>query len=289
MIMSELPRLNAIIGALERGETAFTTFAQTEREQAIALSTAAYDGVVFEMEHNPWDIAALRDSLQYLLNRGQIARSGSVAPAVTPLVRIPPNGSEMASFHAKQALDLGAYGIIWPHISTVAEATNAVAACRYPRLKEKPLYEPAGIRGDGPTAAIRYWGVSQAEYYERADVWPLNPKGEIFVILMMEDTRGITNLPDILKNVPGIGAILIGEGDLSQELGVPRQYEHPLVVEWMQRVVTTCKEHGVPVGHPHVDTKNVARIVDEGYRFLMAAPVRSYAALETGRTLTGRA
>ena len=30
----------------------------------------------------------------------------------------------------------------------------------------------------------------------------------------------------MLKNVPGIGAILIGEGDLAQELGYPRQYEH---------------------------------------------------------------
>ena len=115
------------------------------------MSTAKYDGIVFEMEHNPWDIRALRDSLQYLLNRGQIARSGSVAPAVTPIVRIPPNGAEKAQFHAKQALDLGAYGIVWPHISTVDEAYNAVAACRYPRLKDKPYYEPAGIRGDGPT------------------------------------------------------------------------------------------------------------------------------------------
>jgi 4-hydroxy-2-oxoheptanedioate aldolase len=286
--MSDLPRLNSIIAALESGGTAFTTFAQAERETAIALATSAYDGVVFEMEHNPWDIAALRDSLQYLLNRGQIARAGSVAAPVTPLVRIPPNGSEKAQFHAKQALDLGAYGIIWPHISTVDEAYNAVAACRYPRLRGKPRYEPAGIRGDGPTAAIRYWGVTQDEYYERADVWPLDPKGEIFVILMMEDTRGIENLPDILTQVPGIGTILIGEGDLSQELGVPRQYEHPLVVEWMARVVSVCKEHGIPVGHPHVDLKNVERIVGEGYRFLMAAPVRSYAALEAGRKLAGR-
>jgi 4-hydroxy-2-oxoheptanedioate aldolase len=287
--MSELPRLNAIIAALESGQTAFTTFAQAERETAIAMSTAAYDGVVFEMEHNPWDIGALRDGLQYLLNRGQIARSGSIAPAVTPMVRIPPNGSEKSQVYAKQALDLGAYGIIWPHISTVDEAYNAVAACRYPRLAGKQLYEPAGIRGDGPTAAIRYWGVTQEQYYERADVWPLNPKGEIFVVLMMEDTRGIEALPDILTRVPGIGAILIGEGDLSQELGHPRAYDHPLVVEWMTRVVTTCKAHNIPVGHPHVDTKNVERIVAEGYRFLMAAPVRSYAALDAGRKLTGRA
>jgi 2-keto-3-deoxy-L-rhamnonate aldolase RhmA len=173
------------------------------------------------MEHNPWDIRALRDSLQYMLNRGQIARSGSVAPAVTPMVRIPPNGAEKAQFHAKQALDLGAYGIVWPHISSVDEAYNAVAACRYPRMKTAPLYEPAGLRGDGPTAAVRYWGLSQQDYYDRADVWPLNPKGEVFVILMMEDTRGIEALSDILQKVPGIGAILIGEGDLSRSSAIP--------------------------------------------------------------------
>jgi 4-hydroxy-2-oxoheptanedioate aldolase len=164
-----------------------------------------------------------------------------------------------------------------------------VAACRYPRLKSAPLYEPAGLRGDGPTAAVRYWGLTQQEYYERADVWPLNPKGEIFVILMMEDTRGIECLGEILAKVPGIGAILIGEGDLSQELGYPRQYEHPVVLEWMARVVKTCKEHNVVVGHPHVDSNNVERIIGEGYRFLMAAPVRGYAALDKGLKLAGRA
>jgi 4-hydroxy-2-oxoheptanedioate aldolase len=56
----------------------------------------------------------------------------------------------------------------------------------------------------------------------------------------------------------------------------------------MKRIVATCKEHNIPVGHPHVDTKNVERIVSEGYRFLMASPTRSYAALDTGRKLTGR-
>src|SRR5947207_11462091 len=166
--MAELPRLNNVIKALESGQTAFTSFGQAEPETAIAMAGAKYDGVVFEMEHNPWDIRALRDSLQYMLNRGQIANSGSVAPAVTPMVRIPPNGSEKAQFHAKQALDLGVYGIVWPHISSVEEAYNAVAACRYPRLKTAPAYQPAGIRGDGPTAAVRYRGLSQHEYYDRA-------------------------------------------------------------------------------------------------------------------------
>src|SRR5215216_7719063 len=231
--MADIPRLNGVIRALEAGRPAFTCFSPAEVDSAYAMSVSKYDGVVFEMEHNPWDGRALRDALQYMLNRGQIAKSGSIAPAVTPMVRIPPNGAEKAQFHAKQALDLGAYGIVWPHISTVDEAYNAIAACRYPRLKDKPLYEPQGIRGDGPTQAVRYWGISQQEYYDRADVWPLAPQGEIFVIIQIEDLAGIANLDDMLKNVPGIGAVLIGEGDLSQELGYPRQYEHKEVLDAM--------------------------------------------------------
>lgn len=286
--MSEIPRLNGVIRALEQGQRAFTAFAVTDIDVALAFSTSKYDGIVFEMEHNPWDIKSLRDCLQYMLNRRQIAQAGSLAPTVTPMVRIPPNGDEKNQWFAKQALDLGVYGIVWPHISTVEQAYNAVAACRYPRLKTAPLYEPVGLRGDGPAAAVRYWGLTQQEYYGKADVWPLNPNGEILVILMIEDTQGIANLADILKNVPGIGGILIGEGDLSQELGYPRQYEHPAVVEAMAQVVKTCKKYDVAVGHPHVDSNNVERILGEGYRMLMAAPVRSYAGLDKGRQLAGR-
>jgi 4-hydroxy-2-oxoheptanedioate aldolase len=286
--MADIPRLNGIIRALEQGQHAFTAFSPAEIDSALAMSTSRFDGCVFEMEHNPWDGRALRDCLQYMLNRAQIAKAGSVAPAVTPMVRIPVNGIEMAQWHAKQALDLGCYGIVFPHISTVEEAYNAVGACRYPRLKTAERYEPAGIRGDGPTSAVRYWGLTQQEYYRKADAWPLNPQGEIFVILQIEDTKGVENLDDMLKNVPGIGAILIGEGDLGQELGYPRQYEHPVLLEAMAKVVATCKKHNVVVGHPHVEVGNAQRIIDEGYRFLMCAPTRSYAHLDKARALTGR-
>jgi 4-hydroxy-2-oxoheptanedioate aldolase len=258
-------------------------------ESALAYSTAKYDSIVFEMEHNPWDVRALRDSLQYLLNRRQIAQSGTLTPAVTPIVRIPPNGMEKNQSFAKQALDLGAYGVVWPHVSSVDQAYNAVAACRYPRLAEADRYEPQGIRGDGPTSALRYWGITQPEYYEKADVWPLDPNGEILSILMIEDTQAIANLSDMLEQVPGIGVILIGEGDLSQELGYPRQYEHPLVLEHIAEVVKTCVAHDVPVGHPHVDERNVERLLEHGFRFLMAAPTRSYGALDKGLQLAGRA
>lgn len=282
--MPDIQRLNGIIRAWEQGRPALASFASAERQSAIEFSTAPYDSVVFEMEHNSWDALALQDALQYLLNRKQIHESGSLAPAVTPVVRIPPNGSEKNQWLAKQALDRGAYGIVWPHVTDGEQAYNAVASCRYPRQKTAPLYEPVGARGDGPHSACRYWGLTQQEYYARADVWPLNPRGEILVFLMIEDQEGIANLDDILR-VPGVGCVLIGEGDLSQELGYPRQYEHTVVKQAMAQIVATCKKHDVPVGHPHVTAKNVESVLGQGYRFLMSAPVRTYAAIEKAKEI----
>jgi len=282
------PRLNNVIRLLEQGQVPITAFMPPAIESAIEFSTSAYDGVVIEAEHNPYDIRALRDCLQYMLNRRQIAERASVAAAVTPIIRIPPNGGEMNQFLAKQVLDIGAYGVVWPHVSTVEEAYNAVRSCRYPRAKGAAAYEPEGIRGDQPVHAARYWGITPQEYYKKADVWPLAPDGEILVIIMCEDVKAIDNLPRILQEVPGIGIVLIGEGDLSQNLGVPRQYDHPAVVEAMTAIRRICTEHKVVCGHPHVETQNAQRVVDEGYRFLMAAPARTFAGLDACRKITGR-
>ena len=283
-----MPRLNNVIRALESGQIPITTWAPPSIESAVAISTAPYDGVVFEAEHNPYDVTTLRHCLQYMLNRRQIVDAGTLTAAVTPMIRIPANGAEMNQWMAKQVLDLGAYGVVWPRITTVEQAYNAVASCRYPRPKSAPGHEPAGHRGDSPLAAARYWGVSQQEYYAKADVWPLAPHGEILVMIMCEDVVAIDNLPRILEEVPGIGVVLIGEGDLSQNLGYPRQYDHPAVVEAMTAIRRICNEHNVICGHPHVDEKNAQRSMDEGYKFLMAAPARTLAGLDACRKITGR-
>lgn len=286
--MATIPRLNGVIKALEQGKTAFAGFAPVDVETAVAIAGSNMDGVVFEMEHAPMSAPALRDALQYMLDRKQIADSGTIAPKVTPMVRIPPNGGEMNQWIAKQVLDIGVFGIVFPHVSTVEEARNAVGACRYPRLPDSPIYDPPGIRGDAPARAARYWGLSQPDYYARADVWPLAPQGEILAIIQCEEMKAIENLPRILQEVKGIGVVLIGEGDLSQELGHPREYEHPVVAEAIDRILKICKDHNVPCGHPHPDTKNIERLISQGYRFLMPSTPRSFAVLEQGRKLAGR-
>jgi 2-keto-3-deoxy-L-rhamnonate aldolase RhmA len=106
--------------------------------------------------------------------------------------------------------------------------------------------------------------------------------------LQCEEVRAIENLPRILDEVQGIGAVLIGEGDLSQELGHPRECEHPVVAEAIDRILKICRDHDVPCGHPHPDAKNIERLMASGYRFLMPSTPRSFAVLEQGRQLAGR-
>ena len=64
--MAELPRLNGVIRAFEQGQSLFSTFVTADVDSALSVASSKYHGIVFEMEHNPWEIRALRDSMQYL-------------------------------------------------------------------------------------------------------------------------------------------------------------------------------------------------------------------------------
>src|SRR3972149_6500699 len=130
-----------------------------------------------------------------MLDRQQILDGGTLAPRLTPLVRIPPNGGERNQWIAKQVLDIGVFGIIFPHVSTVAEARNAVSACRYPRLPGAPLHDPPGLRGDAPMRAARYWGLSQHAWTRWAGAAYLGPPVPPGVTAHQAERRAIENLP----------------------------------------------------------------------------------------------
>ena len=241
------------------------------------------------MEHNPYDIRRCATACNTCSTGARSRKSGSLAPAVAPLVRIPPNGGEIEPVDRQAG-------------PRHRRLRHRLAACEHgrggaergrglplPAAAHRPsITSPRVSAATRPRHAARYWGLTQQEYYARADIWPLNPEGEILVVIMCEEARAIKNLPKMLEEVPGIGVVLIGEGDLSQDLGYPRQYEHPTVAAAINEILAICKEHKVPCGHPHVDTKNVEALVAQGFRWLMPAPVRSFAALELGRKTTGR-
>ena len=58
----------------------------------------------------------------------------------------------------------------------------------------------------GSLALAAAWGISTAEYERRADVWPLNPEGDLLAIPMIETLEGLKNVDEIAAT-PGIAAI----------------------------------------------------------------------------------
>jgi 4-hydroxy-2-oxoheptanedioate aldolase len=232
------------------------------------------------MEHEGFDFSDLRLSLQFLLNRQRIATTATLQPDVMPFVRVPPNARELNQWVIKQTLDTGVYGLILPHLDTVEQARAAVIACRYPQASGVPDNEPAGQRGWAPFAAPRYWGLSVSEYTELADLWPLDPLGEMFFMPLVEGVEGVKNLPDILKEIKGISAVWAGSGDLAMELGVPCKMNDPRVEEGVQQILKACNQFGVPCATIAFGPENVGRRIEQGFRIIITIPTLVDHALE---------
>ena len=237
-------RLNRTIETLEAGHPVFGLATGTfDLTNARSLATSDLDFVIIDMEHSPFDIETARTFLLGMVDVGRAVQKGSTQMDVTPILRIPMNGEENLQFLVKQALDVGAYGVMFPFINTADQALNAVASMRYPQPRGDAQPEPRGLRGSSPGNARWIWGAR--DYSRRADVWPLDPQGELLAVLQIETPEGVENIEEIAA-VPGVGAIFIGPADLSLNYGVPGN--HPDMVAAVERVLAACQTNDVPCG-----------------------------------------
>ncbi len=155
-----------------------------------------------------------------MIDKAAILKKGNAQPNVAIFARFAPYGREGAQWFVKQALDIGLMGVIFNGIDNPDQALLAVRNMRYPQKRTSKYPDPPGLRGYAPATALWWWGVSGAEYERRADVWPLNPDGDLLAIMMIETAEGLKNA-DAIAAVPGVGAIFVGAGgDLHQYLGV---------------------------------------------------------------------
>jgi 4-hydroxy-2-oxoheptanedioate aldolase len=174
------------------------------------------------------------------------------------------SGGENLPWMVKQVLDMGAFGIVFPYVETREQAEISVRAMRYPQVRGDAAVEPGGLRGASPAIASWVWGTS--EYMQRADVWPLDPQGELLAVIQIESRSGVENIEEIAA-VPGVGAIFIGPSDLSISYGVPGQREHPEVAAAMNRVLAACKANDVPCGLT-TSQETVEAYLKDGYSFV---------------------
>ena len=139
---------------------------------------------------------------------------------------------------------------------------------RYPQLRGSKYIEPAGKRGAAPTLATWIWGLSTEEYERHADLWPLNPEGDLLAIAMIESVEGMKNL-DAILSTPGIGATFIGNAnDLRHSMGVPAT--SPEVETARQTILAGCKRHNVACGITVASGAEMVKRLDEGWKMIRA-------------------
>jgi 4-hydroxy-2-oxoheptanedioate aldolase len=268
-----------VVNVAAAGKVIFGSFtAGRAPDDAVAASrNALADFWLYDMEHTPLDMESFRTWLQFTLDTAVLRRPG--APGVTPvLVRIPANGREMNQWMAKQILDTGGLGVVTPHIETAAQARNVVQATRYRQAEGARDFEPEGQRGSGAGNAVRFLGVPFADYMRKADVWPLDPEGEIFNLLLIENGEGVKNAAEIVR-VPGVSAVAAAPGDLSAY----HTGDRDRVERDIQAIVDACKAAKVICGIT-ASAADVERRLQQGFTLLIGDD----AMIRAGHKLAGR-
>ncbi len=174
-----------------------------------------FDWFLIDTEHAFLDIKSLRDMLIVLRKADAI-----------PIVRVNSNDKDTI----KQALDVGAEGVLIPMINSREDAEKAVSYCQYP---------PEGVRGFGPLGASNYVNDFE-EYVEKAN-------DRVVILVQIEHIEAVRNLDQILE-VERIDGFFIGPGDLSASMGYLNDSEHPEVKEVIRKVINKCLEKKRPVG-----------------------------------------
>jgi 4-hydroxy-2-oxoheptanedioate aldolase len=286
---AQQPRLNRTIELLSQGRATFGILSHDRSlDNARALARSGLDYIFIDMEHGPLDIDALRTFLLGMIDKQRLLEKGNLQMDVTPLVRIPPNGRDQATYIAKQVLDVGAMGIMFPYINNAAEAELAVRSMRYPQRRGAPDMNPPGIRGAAPINATWFWGT--ADYQERADVWPLDPRGELMCVIQIETEEAVKNLDAILA-VPGVSAIFIGPADLSLSMG--QAVDAPEVESAIQAILKAALARKMPIGIT-TGPETVERRLRQGFNFVTVGfgdggiTPDSARALALGRKAAGR-
>jgi len=283
-------RLNKLIELFENDQPAFGVLSfDYSLNNARAMASSGLDFLFIDMEHAPFDIERLRLFLLGMTDKRSIIEKGNLQPNVVPLVRIPAaGGAEELIAQAKQVLDVGVFGIFFPAVHTREQAELAVRATRYPQYNDAPDYEPTGLRGRNPSNAMWYWGVR--DYHAKADVWPLDPQGELLAMMFIESRAGVENIEEIIT-VPGLGGIFIGPSDLSTSMGYTSPAA-PEVEQAIQTVLGACLEHDVPCAIT-TGQGSVQQRIEQGFRFVTVGAdgglnTGASNALRLGREAAGR-
>ncbi|MEM7044603.1 MAG: aldolase/citrate lyase family protein [Pseudomonadota bacterium] len=207
---------------------------------AKAMKTAGFDWLFLDQEH----------SMLGLDDASAISCAAQDA-GITPVVRVP--GFE--HYHAAKALDGGAQGIVVPHVDTADVAAAMVRNCRYPPIGKRSV--------TGSLPQLDFAALPLAEAAEAVNAATL-------LVLMIETGEAVANAAEIAA-VPGVDVLLVGANDLSMELGIPGELDHPDMVRALETIVEACRKNGIFPGLGGVYRQDlIERYVAMGFRMILA-------------------
>jgi 4-hydroxy-2-oxoheptanedioate aldolase len=273
--------LNPVIAKLAEGRTVYGLITgDLSLPYAREVARSPVDFIYVDMEHNPLDFPGLHMFLMGMTDKAMVLRKGNLQPNVALFARFPPE-ADQSQWVVKQALDIGLHGVIFNGVDTREQALIAVKSMRYPQLKGSKYYEPNGTRGASAGNATWIWGIGGEEYDRRADLWPLNPEGDLLAIVMIESEEGLKNL-DPISATPGVGALFVGAAnDLTRSMGV--RPGSPEVEAGLQKVLGACKARKIGCGITANSATDLVRRVKEGWNIIRSTvPV-----INEGRSLLG--
>lgn len=265
-------RINRAIEVLESGQPVYyTQISGGGYEDGKRLAATKADYITYDMEHGTFDVGALREFMRGLVEAGT-TRTGHRTPAV--IVTLPVLGDDPASMKAnawvaQQVMAAGVHGILLCQAESPEAVRIFVEAMRYPFA---PGADPKqGHRGSGSQVyASKIWGVTPAEYLRKADVWPLNPEGEVMLGIKIENPKATAHAEELTK-VKGIAFAEWGPGDQAfYLLGLPKTERVVRDANGTPRYVDGSNRHSPEMVATRA--RVLAATKAAGIRFLNACP-----------------
>jgi 4-hydroxy-2-oxoheptanedioate aldolase len=180
------------------------------------VGMAGFDWVLIDLEHGAGgekDVLAQLQALEH-------------SPAAA-IIRV--EGFQRQRIN--RVLDMGAEGIMCPRITTTEEAKEVAAALHYP---------PQGKRGVAKMVRATGFGLNFPDYYA-------NAKDNILGVVQIETAEALKHVDEIAA-IDGIDVLFIGPADLSMELGIFGQFDHPLFKDALKATVNAAEKAGKATG-----------------------------------------
>lgn len=204
-------------------------------------------------------------------------------PFIVKAPEIAPDPAKVAG-QIGQQLNLGVSGVMFVSVESAEEVRTGLAAMRFK--------SQGGTRSDDVGMAPSVWGLSEAEYKAKADLWPLNPQGELINWTIVESKEGLANVREIAA-VKGIGVLWPGAGTLrgvfsTTDANGQRKTDEAAWEAAIQQVLAACKEFNVACGYP-ANANDIEMRMKQGFSvFVMGWGDAGFKAVDVGRQASGR-